>query len=91
MDGLWHALVEDGTMVAAAFVRHVPKHVKHMTSCMLVAEIQRFKKGCGKVLLRHLSARLSNVWLAVDPAGGKKLMAYYKKVLKPLGWEEIVV
>ena len=90
-DGVWHVLLEDGIMVAAAVVRHIPKHVKHMTKCMLVAEIQRFKKGYGKILLRHLSARLSNVWLAVDPTGGKKLMAYYKHVLKPLGWEEIVV
>ena len=90
-DGVWHVLLEDGIMVAAAVVRHIPKHVKHMTKCMIVAEIQRFKKGYGKILLRYLSARLSNVWLAVDPTGGKKLMAYYKHVLKPLGWEEIVV
>jgi len=84
-------LVEDGVMVAAAAIRHWPRHVKHMTSCMLVAELQRFKKGCGKILLRHLSAKFSNAWLGVDPAGGKKLMAYYRRILKPLGWEEIVV
>ena len=90
-DCFWHIVLLDGVMVAGAAVRHWPRNIGHIDDCMLIAEIQSFVKGYGKVLLGHLSFKYRNVWLAVDPDGGKSLSRYYQGILKQFGWEEVVV
>lgn len=46
---------------------------------ILLAEIQAFTKGYGKLLIENILSRSKNIWWCASPDGGQSLVNYYRQ------------